>query len=642
MVHGKETMVGFDCDGRTKNGVNITTFSLLAPKPCSLEKPVIQVNKVQIQLLESIEFQDINIFQCKIKVKRTVRRCSLFGYLEPVENGLQEYLLEISSTDCQQIHLTKTFFYDSTHIIHNLKVNDTTHRSIYLAGDAVDNSCNTASFSDQFGSWSKVNVEAVISITLNNYLAEVDVKKNKLVLRSGVVCEFDKMSCIDSEGGYTFWNPIQNIDCIIDKYFILYDGIVSRVYSRHFNSSQTIYSIDQYNMLFSFAELGRFNDCGELLIRTEEPKIFIRLYNDNMLRYRQSKIKKVDLLLYLNVKNIYMERHFREQMQDLHISVLEKRCETRTMQLQQVLDSTHLSPDLFALNLMKKTGFMAHFAGEVVHVVQCLPVEVEVADNLLECYEQLPVYINDKLKFLTPKTRILVKEGTQIKCNRLLPTQFQINGKWRTINPRIEDSAEPVSLIPDVGDSFILKKIVHIATAGIYSLKEMEDYLTRLLFPIEKQALLNDVVRSMVNEPVKNQLGLANLITDNVITSIAKKSWNLIWTDFMIFGQFSSGVMAVIYCAEIIVMLAELLIRGFILHRIFGFSFKLLGAVLNSLTHLFISMEKDKPSHQELQGITVIPRNKTVHSYSNPVFVEDCVRKESDYKGLIRVVESSF
>ena len=90
-------------------------------------------------------------------------------------------------------------------------------------------------------------------------------------MRSGVVCEFNKMSCIDSEGGYTFWNPIQNVDCVTDKYFILYEGPVNRVYSKHFNASQTIYSIDKDNMLFSFADVGRFNDCGELLIVTEEP-----------------------------------------------------------------------------------------------------------------------------------------------------------------------------------------------------------------------------------------------------------------------------------------------------------------------------------------------------------------------------------
>ena len=337
-----------------------------------------------------------------------------------------------------------------------------------------------------------------------------------------------------------------------------------------------------------------------------------------------------------------MERHFRKQFDDLHISVFEKRCEIKSMQLQQILDSTHLSPDLFALNLMKITGFMAHFAGEVVHIVQCLPVEVEVADDLLECFEQLPVYVNKKLRFLTPKTRIVVKEGTQIKCNRLLPTKFMINGKWMSFNPGIEDSAEPVSLIPDIGDSFILKKIIHIATAGIYSLQDMEDYLTRLLFPMEKQALLNDVVRSMVNEPVKNQLGLANLITDNVITSIAKKSWNLIWTDFMVFGQFSSGIMAIIYCAEIIVMLTELLIRGYILHRIFGFSFKLFGAILNLLTHLFITMENNRPFDQELERISVIPRNNIVRPDSIPISVEVSGNKNNDYKGLIKVVESSF
>ena len=64
---------------------------------------------------------------------------------------------------------------------------------------------------DQYRSWSKVKVKAIISVTLNNFAAQ-----NKLILRSGAVCEFDKMSCIDWEGGHIFWQPIKRIDCIFD------------------------------------------------------------------------------------------------------------------------------------------------------------------------------------------------------------------------------------------------------------------------------------------------------------------------------------------------------------------------------------------------------------------------------------------
>lgn len=662
MIENKEIVVGFDCSGRTTSGLNITTFSLLSPKPCSLQRPVIQTNNISVQLLETVEFQDINVFQCKIKVKRFVRRCSLLGYLEPVENGIQEYLLDISQTDCQRIHDTKSFMYDSSHILFDLKANDTTDQGVYLAGNAIDNSCNTGSFSDRYGSWSKVNVEAIISVTLNNFVAEVDLSKNKLVLRSGVVCEFDKMTCIDSEGGHTFWHPIKNVDCIIDKYNILYDGYVEKIHSVNNNISEIIYTINKMDSLFSLSEIGRFNDCGELLIRTEEPKLFIRILDNNYHnQFRQSRHKKVDLLLYMNVKTIYLEKHFREQIDNLHLSILEKRCEYRTAQLQQMLSSTNLSPDLYALNLMKKTGFMAHMAGEAVHIVQCLPTEVEVATDLSECYEQLPVYQNGQLKFLTSETRIIIDKGIEIKCNRLLPVYFRLHSRWITINPRIEDAVQkPQSVIPDIADSFVLRKIDHLATAGIYSFEDMEDFFQKLLFPIERQSLLNNVVRAMINEPVKDQTGLINLMSDNIIMSMAKKSWNLIWSDFMIFGQFSSGVMAIIYCAQVIVMITEFFIRGYILHRIFGFSVKILGAVLNSLTHLFISLEMDKKKQKKvkssnkttLQEIVVVPKTQVSHTFTNPAFVENVFEKSQNlsnknvinnrnYK-LYKITESSF
>lgn len=77
-----------------------------------------------------------------------------------------------------------------------------------------------------------------------------------------------------------------------------------------------------------------------------------------------------------NIKCIYVERHFREKIEQLHQSVLIQRCESRTSELRQKYCSrnTHLintSPDIFTLNLIKRTKFIAHRAGEVGHVVQC-------------------------------------------------------------------------------------------------------------------------------------------------------------------------------------------------------------------------------------------------------------------------------
>ena len=91
-VKGEIPVVGFDCDGRNSNGqLNFTTWSILEPRPCNLDFPKVESRNISIQLLQVLHFQDIEIFQCKIKIRRTIRRCSLFEYLEPIENGLQEH-----------------------------------------------------------------------------------------------------------------------------------------------------------------------------------------------------------------------------------------------------------------------------------------------------------------------------------------------------------------------------------------------------------------------------------------------------------------------------------------------------------------------------------------------------------------------
>ena len=69
----------------------------------------------------------------------------------------------------------------------------------------------------------------------------------------------------------------------------------------------------------------------------------------------------------------------------------------------------------------------------------------------------------------------------------------------------VERVEEPFYLDSDVKDSFLPNKIVNIATAGIYSSQDLENFMQRLLFPIEKQSLLNSVARAMIQEPVKDQ-----------------------------------------------------------------------------------------------------------------------------------------
>ena len=62
------------------------------------------------------------------------------------------------------------------------------------------------------------------------------------------------------------------------------------------------------------------------------------------------------------------------------------------------------------------------FVAEVIYVIRCTPIKVNLV-QIESCYNELPVLKNNKiLKFLTPITRILIDQATEVSCSILPPT----------------------------------------------------------------------------------------------------------------------------------------------------------------------------------------------------------------------------
>ena len=88
----------------------------------------------------------------------------------------------------------------------------TSVRSLSLAGNAIDNSCDVGSYSDRFGTWNSVNVEAIIKITLASYIAKVDLENDQILLRTGIGCKYSETNCFDVENGFSYWEYLQSDD----------------------------------------------------------------------------------------------------------------------------------------------------------------------------------------------------------------------------------------------------------------------------------------------------------------------------------------------------------------------------------------------------------------------------------------------
>lgn len=266
---------GFDCGAHPFNELHVKTYSLLDVHACSINEPIIETKKFTGQIVQTKLYDYREVFQCKVKVKRTIRRCSWFGYVEPVENGLMEFLLDISKYQCKKMHETRSFAYDSQHILSDLKVNQTSVRSIALAGNAIDNSCNVGSYSDRFGTWNKVNVEGLIKITLASYIAKIDILNDKILLRSGLGCKYSQTDCLDVENGYSFWENLQSEDCVENKVEVIYEGQIEAITESRNNVSKLHYFVSHNDMLATLKHNGIHDLCHVKFIKTEFANIYI-------------------------------------------------------------------------------------------------------------------------------------------------------------------------------------------------------------------------------------------------------------------------------------------------------------------------------------------------------------------------------
>ena len=126
-------MIGCDCGAKI---LKLTTISLLELGQCDIPVSNASSELVNVQLLHLVEFADVPVIQCKLKVQRTIHKCSVFDYLIPVENGIQQYIHEIGRVACQLVHQAGNLKFLDSHIITGVQVNQTQTYSLTFVGSA--------------------------------------------------------------------------------------------------------------------------------------------------------------------------------------------------------------------------------------------------------------------------------------------------------------------------------------------------------------------------------------------------------------------------------------------------------------------------------------------------------------------------
>ena len=361
-------IIGYDCG---TNHLNITTLSLLEVGECDISEPQVQVEKIYVQLLQLSDFTVTKIIQCKVEVDRKIEYCGMHP----------EYIQEVSRDRFNKMHETGVFLASINTQITGLRINKKSTHATMLAGSTqINGQCSGSQYSDLFGTWENVIVYAKHRITLQEYQAPININTDKIHLKPGVICSLSDTTCTDElGGGQTFWNPLPNNNCNLQKYTVLYEGSANKTYDNSTLNPQVIYSLTTNDITFVRIQKAMQPVCNYVLIRTEHPKllIFETTRGNTFLENKQLLVENMDFFTCINSKFIYVERHIFREMSKLYHDLLIHKCQLEQQVFKNSLIIATQSLDEFAYHLMKGPGYMSIIAGEVVHMNKCIPIQVK-------------------------------------------------------------------------------------------------------------------------------------------------------------------------------------------------------------------------------------------------------------------------
>lgn len=629
-------LVGYDCGGQS---LNVTTLSLLEVGRCDVPDLEPRKEEKYVQLLQLSDFDNTQAIQCRVEVDRTIYYCGMHSHISIVQNGRKQYLLDITHELCKQMQLNGMFTVGVNTQITGLKRNATDTRSVTLAGRiGVDGECAGTQYSDPYGTWDNVVVQASIKVTLQNYQTPIKISSSEIILRSGLHCKMQDGMCIDTDGAFTFWTPLPEDSCQFNSYDILYEGLATKLTPKESTTGPVIYTVTTRATTFALTQTSEFTICGYTILKTEHPKLFImETRRDRSFKiHGRISVDNLDIFTYVNSKFIYVEKHIRTQITQLYKDIVQQKCALEQQILKNALSLATLSPDEVAFTIMKEPGYMSTVAGEVMHIIKCVPVQTKVR-RTEQCYKELPVTFQNASYFLTPKSRILTLHGTVKECNELLPTMYKINNVWYRMSPQPVESISPPTIQPLSHPTWQYISPKNLATSGIYSEEDLNKLRDHIMFPIEKPAMLNTIARGAMGKEIPaNAISMYNLFNEADLEKIAESTGEKLWSGFIKFGSATAGIMGIFIIIRIIKLIIDTIIHGYALHSIYGWSLHLLGAIWSSLTHLLMHLGSNRrttaqqPSIEEGTPEEPQPAPRSAEKTSN----EEAAKADDEFEKL--------
>ncbi|OXU16632.1 hypothetical protein TSAR_013300 [Trichomalopsis sarcophagae] len=591
-------LIGYDC-GRRAN--NVSTISLREVDPCEIVDSNPEIKNVEMRLLQRLEYEPVQVTTCRIRVDRHIFVCGMFSHQSEVKTGEQIFFISISRDICYDIHRFGSFEYEKIQI-HDIRINSTTRVSMTVAGSlSEDGKCSGTTFKTDQHDYEDVVVTAKLEIDVSDYMASANRDKDELILQSGTRCSYKDTKCTDADGKRSFWEYIPTSPCNYNQYVLLFDGKGVKVGNNTLDNPNVYFANTTEKIQFGLMKTGEVNLCGYQLFSTDHPKLFITEYPRGTGIAAEKSLDVHDILItaYFNTKIAFLAHHMKTQFSDMYNDMLLNRCRLQRQVIQNSLMHMYTKPDVAALTIMRKPGYMAVPVGEVAHLVVCDEILCKVR-QVEECFQEIPVTCRNESYFLKPFSRIMTKTGTARTCNNILPALYLIEESWLKFSPGPNEGRIPQILEPQTVPTWHYQDIKGLIDGGIYTADDLDRLHKHSTFPAERHAYIEEVARRLSDKSAySSSIDFGNLVDQKSLKKIVQNAFKNIWNGFTEFGIVSAGIMGIITIFSILKLVFNIFIHGYTLHSIYGWSIHLLGALFGSVTHLLVTLSKKTDENEK-------------------------------------------
>jgi len=189
----------------------------------------------------------------------------------------------------------------------------------------------------------------------------------------------------------------------------LNEGPATLITSRKSLDSTTeiqTFLVESDKITFALQKLKLDYACHIPVFQTEHPRLFI-LVNIPFFHTKPISTYNTDLMAYINTKFVYIQNILKASITSIYIDLVTKQCNVERQILMQKLSLASYSLSEFAYSMGEGPGYTALKSGEIVYLLICKPVDVELDRSHSACFQKLPVLYNKQKLFMAPKTDTL-------------------------------------------------------------------------------------------------------------------------------------------------------------------------------------------------------------------------------------------